>query len=213
MDMTKNEHARWNAHAQTPVIFNHHEAITVDSKSISHIDLNPIVSTRDALVKEQRILILTPLKDAAPYISRYFDLLMQLTYPHRLIDVAFLVSDSRDDTLAILAAELDRIQKKMDGTAFNSATIIEKDFNFFLGQEADSRHAAEAQGPRRKFLGKARNYLLATAMKPEHSWVYWRDVDIVENPPPLLEDFIAHDKDILVPSEFESRMLRLDATR
>lgn len=201
MDMTKNEHARWNAHIQTPVIFNHHEPIQIDSKSISHIDLNPIVSTRDALIKEQRILILTPLKDAAPYISRYFDLLTQLTYPHRLIDIAFLVSDSRDDTLAVLAAELDRIQKRTDGTAFNSATIVEKDFNFFLSQGVEDRHAAEAQGPRRKFLGKARNYLLATALKPEHSWVYWRDVDIVENPPTLLEDFIAHDKDILVPSE------------
>ncbi|KAK0387172.1 hypothetical protein NLU13_5485 [Sarocladium strictum] len=207
MDMTKNDHARWHAHMQTPVMFNHHEPIKVDSKSISHIDLNPIVSTRDALVKEQRILILTPLKDAAPYISRYFDLLTQLTYPHRLIDVAFLVSDSRDDTLAVLATELDRIQKRTDGTAFNSATIVEKDFNFFLSQDVDDRHAAEAQGPRRKFLGKARNYLLATALKPEHSWVYWRDVDIVENPPTLLEDFIAHDKDILVPNIWFHRMV------
>jgi len=50
-------------------------------------------------------------------------------------------------------------------------------------------------------MGKARNYLLSAALKPEHSWVYWRDVDIVDSPKTIIEDFVAHDKDILVPSE------------
>jgi hypothetical protein len=31
--------------------------------------------------------------------------------------------------------------------------------------------------------------------------VYWRDVDIEEAPRRILEDFIAHDRDILVPSK------------
>lgn len=201
MDMTQNEHARWNAHMQTPVVFNHHEPIRVDAKSVSHVDLNPIVSTADALIKEQKILILTPLKDAAPYLGRYFELLSKLTYPHRLIDLAFLISDSKDDTLAVLAGELDRLQKRGGQVAFNSAMVVEKDFNYFLSQDVQDRHAFEAQGPRRKMLGKARNYLLATALKPEHAWVYWRDVDIVENPEAILEDMIAHDKDIIVPSK------------
>lgn len=50
-------------------------------------------------------------------------------------------------------------------------------------------------------MGKARNYLLSAALKPEHSWVYWRDVDITESPKEILEDFIAHDKDVIVPSK------------
>jgi Anp1 len=37
-------------------------------------------------------------------------------------------------------------------------------------------------------------------LKPEHSWVLWRDVDIVESPPSILEDFIKHDTDVLVPN-------------
>jgi hypothetical protein len=41
-------------------------------------------------------------------------------------------------------------------------------------------------------------------MKPDHSWVYWRDVDIVENPPNVIEDFIMHDRDVLVPSGFQN---------
>ena len=58
----------------------------------------------------------------------------------------------------------------------------------------------KAQGTRRKAIGRARNYLLYTALRPVHDWVYWRDVDIVENPSSILEDFIHHDKDVLVPS-------------
>ncbi|GAO14328.1 uncharacterized protein UV8b_07490 [Ustilaginoidea virens] len=200
IDMSQNEYARWNAHMQTPVIFNHHAPLTVDSPTIHGVDLNPIQSTRKAVANEERVLILTPLKDGASYLSKYFELLAELSYPHHLIDLAFLVSDSTDDTLAVLTSELDRIQKRPDKIPFRSATVVQKDFGFHLSQDVQQRHSFEAQGPRRKAMGRARNYLLATALKPEHSWVYWRDVDIVESPAKILEDFIAHDKDILVPN-------------
>ncbi|CAG9999358.1 unnamed protein product [Clonostachys byssicola] len=200
MDMSQNEYARWNAHLQTPLLFNHHKPLEVDSKTIEHVDLNKIKSTRTALINEERILIVTPLKDAAPYLFKHFELLAELTYPHHLIDLAFLVSDSSDDTLAVLAAELDRIQQRPDQIPFRSAMIVEKDFGYVLSQNVEYRHSFEAQGPRRKVLGKARNYLLSAALKPEHSWVYWRDVDIIDSPASILEDFIAHDKDILVPN-------------
>ncbi|PNY21678.1 Mannan polymerase II complex ANP1 subunit [Tolypocladium capitatum] len=200
IDMSQNEYARWNAHMQTPVIFNHHAPLKVDSTSIKHVDLNPVKSTRKALVNEEKILILTPLKDAAPHLSKYFELLAELTYPHHLIDLAFLVSDSKDNTLAVLSSELDRIQKRPDQIPFRSAMVIEKDFGFHLSQDVEQRHSFEAQGPRRKAMGRARNYLLSAALKPEHSWVYWRDVDIGDSPKKILEDFIAHDKDILVPN-------------
>lgn len=202
MQMTLNEQNDWNAHLQTPVIFNHHEPLVINSSTIKRIDMNPITSTPKAVSNEERVLILTPLRDAAPYLPKYFDLLTELTYPHHLIDLGFLVGDSTDDTLAALSAELDRIQKRSDDKPFRSVVIIEKDFGVIHGQSVEERHGFKAQGPRRKAMGKARNYLLSAAMKPEHSWVYWRDVDIVDSPPQILEDFIAHDRDILVPSMF-----------
>jgi len=198
--MSANEHAYWNAHLQTPVIFNHHTPLEVNSSTIERIDLNPITSTPKALVNEERILILTPLRDAARHINQHFDLLSQLTYPHHLIDLAFLVGDSKDDTLAVLAQELDRVQKSEDRVAFRSAVIVEKNFGIAIEQSVESRHGFAAQGPRRKTMGRARNYLLATALKPEHAWVYWRDVDIQDSPASIIEDFTAHDRDILVPS-------------
>ncbi|ORY65531.1 Anp1-domain-containing protein [Pseudomassariella vexata] len=200
MDMTLNEQQAWNAHLQTPVIFNHHAPITVNDTTITHVNLNPVKSTTKALQNEERVLIVTPLKDAAPYLSKYFELIAELSYPHHLIDLAFLVGDSTDDTLGVLAMELDRIQKRPDKIPFNSALVVEKDFGSHLSQSVEDRHGFEAQGPRRKAMGRARNYLLSAALKPDHSWVYWRDVDIVDSPQKILEDFIAHDRDVLVPN-------------
>jgi hypothetical protein len=200
MDMSLNEITEWTAHAQTPVLFNYHEPYEVNSSSIKNVDLNPIKSTNQAVQNRERVLILTPLRDASFHLNRYFDLIYKLTYPHELIDLAFLVGDTKDDTLATLASELQRIQDQGDKVAFRSATIIQKDFGTDFEMNVEDRHSFAAQGPRRKAIGRARNYLLYSALKPDHSWVYWRDVDIVDSPDTILEDFIAHDKDILVPS-------------
>ncbi|KAF2673368.1 hypothetical protein BT63DRAFT_154283 [Microthyrium microscopicum] len=198
MEMSPNEAARWHAQHTTPITFNHHAPVTVNATSIDRINLNPIESTPQGLANKERILILTPLRNAAQHIPQHFDLLSQLTYPHDLIDLGFLVGDSNDDTLAVLAAELDRVQNTP--AAFRSAMIVEKDFGVTMSQDVKVRHGWAAQGPRRMEMGKARNYLLYTALKPEHSWVYWRDIDIVDSPSKIIEDFIAHNKDILVPN-------------
>jgi hypothetical protein len=190
-------------HQQTPVLFNHHKSIEVNASTISYLNLNTITTSKDAAKKGERVLILTPLRDAAHYLPKHFELIAQLTYPHELIDLGFMVSDSTDDTLAALAAELDRVQNKPDpklGGPFHSVTIVQKDFGVEESQDVESRHSFEFQGPRRKALGKARNFLLSATLNSEHSWVYWRDVDIVENPPSIIEDFVKLDKDILVPS-------------
>ncbi|KAF2086138.1 glycosyltransferase family 62 protein [Saccharata proteae CBS 121410] len=199
MEMTTNERTQWTSHLRTPVIFNHHAPVEINSTSIDRVDLNPITSSPKALVNEERVLILTPLRDASPYINQYFDLLSQLTYPHHLIDLAFLVSDTTDDTLAVLAKELERVQSN-EAVSFRSAMIVEKDFDVAMSQDVEYRHSFAAQGPRRKVMGKARNYLLSAALKPEHSWVYWRDVDIVDSPKKVIEDMVAHDRDIIVPN-------------
>jgi len=208
--MTANENEEWHRHLQTPVIFNPHKPIEINDSSINYVDLNGIQSTPDAVKKGERVLILTPVRDASYHLPQHFDLLSLLTYPHDLIDLAFLVGDSQDDTKAALAKELERVQSDPQ-IAFHSTLIVEKDFGVKLSQHVEYRHSFEAQGPRRKAMARARNYLLTTALKPEHSWVYWRDVDIHDSPPEIIEDFVAHDRDILVPSAFP--YLRWLATR
>lgn len=197
--MTANENEDWMAGLNTPVIFNHHKPIELNATNIEYVNLNAIKSSVDAAKNKERVLILTPLREASYYLAKHFDLLTQLTYPHELIDLAFLVGDSTDDTLAALAMELERVQNNPE-VAFHSTMIVEKDFGIGVQQTVEERHAFKNQGPRRKAMGKARNYLLASALKPEHSWVYWRDVDIVDSPSQIIEDLTAHDRDIIVPS-------------
>lgn len=202
MEMTLNEMVEWNSHAQSPVLLNHHEPYEVNSTTISEVELNGIKSSPQAVDNNERVLILTPLRDAAPYLEKYFELVYNLKYPHHLIDLGFLVGDCKDNTLEILLSELNRIQGQGDKVAFNSATIVKKDFGADIEMSVEDRHSFAAQGPRRKAIGRARNYLLYSTMKPEHSWVYWRDVDITDSPDSIIEDFVAHDRDILVPSMF-----------
>jgi hypothetical protein len=209
MEMTPIEQAKWHAHLQTPVLYNNHKPVEVDPKIIQLVDMTGIKSTKDAIQNHERVLILTPLRDASGFITKYFDLLCELTYPHNLIDLAFLVSDSADETEAILTKELERIQKGLGTEPFRSVKVIRKDFGFALSQNVEERHGFKAQGPRRIAMAKSRNFLLSAALQPEHSWVYWRDVDIVDSPAKIIEDFISHDRDILVPSKLLSSFLYL----
>ncbi|CAI6338304.1 unnamed protein product [Periconia digitata] len=200
LHMTANEIEDWHAHLQTPVLFNPHKPIEINDSTIEHVDLNQVKSTVDAIKNKERVLILTPLRDASMYLPQYFDLLSLITYPHDLIDLAFLVGDSRDDTIATLAKELERVQGNEE-VAFRSTTVVEKNFGVTLSQnDVQDRHKLEVQGPRRKAMGRARNYLLSAALKPEHSWVYWRDVDLKDSPATIIEDLVAHDRDVIVPN-------------
>ena len=192
---------------QTRVIFNQHVPVEIQSTSIQHVDLNNIHSTSGAAQRHERVLLLTPLRDAVRYLPKYFELLEKLSYPHWLTDLAFLVSDSTDETLAHLSLALDRIQSHENpAIPFASVRIITKDFGITTSQNVEDRHAFEFQAPRRMAMARARNYLLYTALKPHHSWVYWRDVDIFDAPSSIIEDLISHNKDVIVPNIWFHRL-------
>ncbi|KAK9366514.1 Anp1-domain-containing protein [Lipomyces kononenkoae] len=148
-----------------------------------------------------RVLLCIPLRDAANHLPLLFSHLRNLTYPHSLLDLSFLVSDSKDRTRELLDELL--LELQMDGDPYmhyNSVEIFEKDFGQLVGQGFSDRHGFAAQGPRRKLMAKARNWLLTSALKPEHSWVYWRDADIERSPVTIIEDLMKHDKDVIVPN-------------
>jgi hypothetical protein len=42
------------------------------------------------------VIVLTPVKDATPFLDRYFELLARLDYPRELLTIGILESDSRD---------------------------------------------------------------------------------------------------------------------
>ena len=173
--------------------------VPLDShKPVTAIDLNDAQSVGGAFRGRGRVLILTPLHNAAQHIERHFKHMAELTYPHELIDLGFLVGDTTDETLALLETEADRLQQGEH--AVRSIQVITRDFGSDIPQDESGRHSFEVQAPRRKIMARARNYLLYTILKPDHDWVFWRDVDVEESPPSILEDFMSHDKDVLVPS-------------
>ncbi|KAH8912877.1 Anp1-domain-containing protein [Coniochaeta sp. PMI_546] len=170
-------------------------------ETVRYYDLSNVQGTARGWEREERILLCVPLRDAEPHLPMFFSHLRNFTYPHHLIDLAFLVSDSKDRTLEVLVENLEAIQASEDDLAhYGEISIIEKDFGQKVNQDVESRHGFAAQASRRKLMAQARNWLLSAALRPYHSWVYWRDVDVETAPFSILEDLMRHNKDVIVPN-------------
>jgi len=147
----------------------------------------------------QRVLILTPLKDASKYLDTYFVNLERMSYPKHLTSLAFLVSDTSDDTVDKLTKYAEMNGKRRNPLdRYERISVFVKDFNFDL--PGDQRHKYELQPLRRSYLAKARNYLLTAALNAEHSWVLWLDVDVVLYDKSIIEDLMSVDADVVVPN-------------
>lgn len=170
-------------------------------ETVRYYDLAHVGGTSRGWEREERILLCAPLRDAAPHLPMFFAHLRNLTYPHHLIDLAFLVGDSKDNTLDLLSNLLADLQAHENPReAFGEISVIEKDFGQTVNQDVESRHGFAAQASRRKSMAQARNWLLSAALRPTHSWVYWRDVDVETAPFTILEDLMRHNKDVIVPN-------------
>lgn len=176
-------------------------ASDLELETVRYYDLTNVQGTARGWEREERILLCVPLRDAEAHLGMFFSHMRNLTYPHHLIDLAFLVSDSKDKTLEILSDSLEEMQRDPDPKQpYGEISIIEKDFGQQVNQDVESRHGFAAQATRRKLMAQARNWLLSAALRPYHSWVYWRDVDVETAPFTILEDLMRHNKDVIVPS-------------
>lgn len=177
------------------------DVVTLHDMNIEYYDLKDSTPDPYGWNHEQRVLILVPLRNAADHVHLFISSIKNITYPHHLIDLAFLVSDTKDTTIRDLKIQLRTIQNDEDRyMRFRNINIYEKDFGQVVGQSFSDRHSFQAQGPRRKKMAIARNWLLATAIKPYHSWIYWRDADVETMPATIIEDLIHHNKDVIVPN-------------
>ncbi|AGO11121.1 AaceriAFR357Wp [[Ashbya] aceris (nom. inval.)] len=170
-------------------------------EGVEYWDLAHTRGKADGWAQGDRVLFCVPLRDAAEHLPMFFKHLADMTYPHNLVDLSFLVSDSKDETMSVLLQHVRELQSQADsGRQFGNIEIYQKDFGQAIGQSFSDRHGFEAQGPRRKLMARARNWLGSVALKPYHSWVYWRDVDVETVPQTILEDLMHHDKDVIVPN-------------
>ena len=155
------------------------------------------------------VLILTPMKNAEKFLDTYFASLYQLTYSRELISLAFLESDSSDNTYSRLMEKLPELRSH-----FRSASVWKKDFGFHVPPNIP-RWLEHIQKERRSVLARSRNYLLFRALD-DQDWVLWLDVDVVEYPPDIIERILAPAKDIVQPHcvvEYGGRSFDLNAWR
>ena len=179
----------------------HHEHFELGT--LRYYDLDDMQGSSTGWEREERILLCTPLRDAEAHLHMMLEHLRNFTYPHHLIDLAFLISDSKDRTEEVLSDLLETQQNDQDPEQpFGEISVIHKDFGQKVDQNVETRHGFAAQASRRKLMAQARNWLLSACLKPYHSWVYWRDADVETCPHTVLEDLMRHDKDVIVPSMF-----------
>lgn len=157
----------------------------------------------------EKILILTPVKDASRFLADYFQSLSTLTYPSQLISLAFLESDSQDGTIDQLALRLDQVKH-----LYRKVKLWKKDFGFLIPPGVQ-RYAEHIQMERRITLAKSRNQLLFRALE-EEDWVLWLDVDVTYYPPDIIEQLLSFKKEIVHPNcvlKFGGRSYDLNAWR
>jgi GT2 family glycosyltransferase len=135
------------------------------------------------------VLILTPVKDAVRFLPHYIQNLNTLTYPNDRISLAFLESDSQDDSYQSLMSHLPELQAK-----FAKVKLFKQDF----GYRTHLPQALSQQRQRRGIIAKSRNILLSQALTDEE-WVLWIDVDLHYYPPDVIEQLLAAEKEIVVP--------------
>ena len=141
----------------------------------------------------ERVLILTPAKDAARHVETYLRGVYSLTYPRPLLSLAVLEGDSADGTYELFARHV----HELDG-ALRRAEIHKKDFGYRLPPGLP-RYAHHLQMRRRSVLARSRNHLLFRALDDE-DWVLWLDVDVVEYPSDIVERLLAAGKEIVQPN-------------
>jgi glycosyltransferase involved in cell wall biosynthesis len=137
-----------------------------------------------------RVLVLTPMRNAAPYLGRYMALLEQLDYPVAQLSLGILEGDSDDETHGLLCQHQDRLVQR-----FRKVSLVQRHHGVRFEVP---RWDPSIQRQRRALIAQARNRLLSAALTDEH-WVLWLDSDLVDYPPHLLHSLLATGKDIVVP--------------
>jgi hypothetical protein len=139
-----------------------------------------------------RVLILTPVKEAAHHLEGYLAGLDRLTYPRAALSLGLLESDSRDGTFELLSARLPGLRE-----GFRRVTLLRHDFGFHMPPGVP-RWAPAHKLERWSVLARSRNRLLIGALADE-DWVLWLDVDVIDYPPDVIERLLATGKEIVTP--------------
>lgn len=169
---------------------------------IKSYQMNSLKSTSRSADNKEKVLILTPLSRFYP---EYWNNLINLNYPHDLLELGFIVphNSQGDQALKQLQSYVKKYQTGPKKNRFAKVSILRQDTDSMDSFSEKDRHALQAQKQRRSQMSLARNSLLFSTIGPEHSWILWLDSDIVETPKTLIQDLARHDKPLIVPNCYQ----------
>lgn len=152
----------------------------------------PLSNPWRARPRAEKVLVLTPIKNAADLADDYCLRLSRLSYPPELLSIGLLESDSTDGTCEAFERALGRLRNR-----WRSVALWKKDYQYSI-PEGYHRWHAEIQLRRREILSHSRNELLRSALNDE-DWVLWLDADVIEFPLDIIEQLLSYGKEILHP--------------
>jgi hypothetical protein len=164
------------------------------AKALADIDMTLLHHGQPPRPENGQLLVLIPVRDAEPTLSRCFELLLALDYPRDRLHLRFGHGDSRDNSARMLADFVTR-----HAADFASVEVVE------CGRNAPrlnrrKRWKPEVQRVRRAGIAKARNDLLEKTLMPEHDWVLWIDADVVDYPAEIVSRLASSGARIVVPN-------------
>lgn len=138
------------------------------------------------------VAVLIPVRDAAPFLDRCFDLLSALDYPAEQLSVTFCEGDSRDDTLVRLNALCDRHADR-----FRQITVTQLSGGPELNRA--QRWWPSLQLARRGHLARVRNHLIDHGLTPQDDWALWLDADVCDYDPGILRRLLSERRKVVTP--------------
>jgi hypothetical protein len=142
-----------------------------------------------------RVAILAPVREAAASLPALLAAIGRLQHPAAALDLAFLVAEGQDGSLAIL-----RQWQAAEGARYRSLSIIEEPPRY---APIVPRWEPALQRRRRAGIAAARNRLIAEALGEaggDVDWVLWLDADMVALPADLLQRLFAAKGRIVTPN-------------
>jgi hypothetical protein len=139
----------------------------------------------------ERVRVAMPVRDASRTLDRLLDALDALDHPKRSMSLAFLESNSADDSFARLDAFARSQQSRYARIA------LRRDRLRF--PQLERRWEPAVQRARRAHLARVRNRLLRWALRDE-DWVLWLDSDVIAFPPHLIAGLRAAEARVVQPN-------------
>jgi len=141
-----------------------------------------------------RVLVLTPVKNAAGLAAGYLERLAWLDHPADRLSLGLLESDSDDGTYEVFRGLL--ASSSLMGR-WRRTTLLQRHFDLRFPVHVGRWHPS-VQARRRSVLAQSRNLLLQGALLDE-DWVLWLDADVVDYPGDIIRTLLSCHKDILHP--------------